>query len=79
MRGQAARYMEQLAEDKNRGSMAWRCWQIGGYRCGNVTRQAFDAATGLPVRVTDNPMHATIEGVGIVLGELEYLSKAKKR
>ena len=20
------------------------CWQIGGYRCGNVTRQAFDAA-----------------------------------
>ena len=23
--------------------MAWRCWQIGGYRCGNITRQAFDA------------------------------------
>ena len=42
----AERYMEQLAEDKNRGSMAWRCWQIGGYRCGNVTRQAFDAARG---------------------------------
>ena len=44
--GSAERYMEQLAEDKNRGSMAWRCWQIGGYRCGNVTRQAFDAARG---------------------------------
>ena len=38
--------MEQLAEDKDRGSMAWMCWQIGGYRCGNVTRQAFDAARG---------------------------------
>ena len=23
-----------------------RCWQIGGYRCGNITRQAFDAARG---------------------------------
>lgn len=44
--GIAERYMEQLAEDKDRGSMAWRCWQIGGYRCGNVTRQAFDAARG---------------------------------
>ena len=44
--GIAERYMEQLAEDENRGSMAWRCWQIGGYRCGNVTRQAFDAARG---------------------------------
>ena len=42
----AERYMEQLAADKNRGSMAWRCWQIGGYRCGNITRQAFDAARG---------------------------------
>lgn len=42
--GIAERYMEQLAEDKDRGSMAWRCWQIGGYRCGNITRQAFDAA-----------------------------------
>ena len=38
--------MEQLADDKDRGSMAWRCWQIGGYRCGNITRQAFDAARG---------------------------------
>ena len=44
--GIAERYMEQLAEDKDRGSMAWRCWHIGGYRCGNVTRQAFDAARG---------------------------------
>ena len=44
--GIAERYMEQLAEDKNRGPMAWRCWQIGGYRCGNITRQAFDAARG---------------------------------
>lgn len=42
--GVAERYMEQLAEDRDRGSMAWRCWQIGGYRCGNITRQAFDAA-----------------------------------
>ena len=44
--GIAERYMEQLAEDKDRGSMAWRCWQIGGCRCGNITRQAFDAARG---------------------------------
>ena len=44
--GIAERYMEQLAEDRDRGSMAWCCWQIGGYRCGNVTRQAFDAARG---------------------------------
>lgn len=44
--GVAERYMELLAEDQDRGSMAWRCWQIGGYRCGNITRQAFDAARG---------------------------------
>lgn len=44
--GIAERYMEQLAEDKDRGSMAWRWWQIGGYRCGNIARQAFDAARG---------------------------------
>ena len=44
--GIAERYMEQFAEDDARGSMAWRCWQIGGCRCGNVTRQAFDAARG---------------------------------
>ena len=44
--GIAERYMERFAEDDARGSMAWRCWQIGGLRCGNVTRQAFDAARG---------------------------------
>ena len=44
--GIAERYMENFADDDNRGSMAWRCWQIGGYRCGNITRQAFDAARG---------------------------------
>ena len=44
--GIAERYMEQLADDRDRGSMAWRFWQIGGYRCGNITRQAFDAARG---------------------------------
>lgn len=37
------------------------------------------AATGLPVRVADDPAHATIEGCGVVIGELEYLSKAKRR
>ena len=31
--------MDQLAEYKERGSMAWRCWQIGGYRYGNITRR----------------------------------------
>ncbi len=44
--GIAERYMEQFAADEDRGSMAWRCWQIGGYRCGNITHQAFDAARG---------------------------------
>jgi len=44
--GVAERYMTNFAEDKGRGSMAWRCWQIGGYRCGNIARQAFDAARG---------------------------------
>ena len=34
-------------------------------------------ATGLPVRVADDPMHATIEGVGVVLSELDFLSKVK--
>ena len=38
--GIAERYMEQLAANEKRGSMAWRFWQIGGYRCGNVTRRA---------------------------------------
>ena len=44
--GVAERYMEQFAADEHRGSMLWRCWQIGGYRCGNIVRQAFDAARG---------------------------------
>lgn len=44
--GIAERYMEQFAADEHRGSMLWRCWQIGGYRCGNIVRQAFDAARG---------------------------------
>ena len=36
-------------------------------------------ATGLPVRVADAPTHATIEGVGVVLNELDYLSKHAKK
>ncbi len=44
--GIAERYMEHFAADEHRGSMLWRCWQIGGYRCGNIVRQAFDAARG---------------------------------
>jgi len=44
--GVAERYMENFANDTERGSMLWRCWQIGGYRCGNITRQSFDAARG---------------------------------
>ena len=44
--GMAERFMEQFADDADRGSMAWRFWQIGGYRCGNISRQAFDAARG---------------------------------
>ena len=42
----AERYFENFANDRDRGSMAWRVWQIGGYRCGNITRQAFDTARG---------------------------------
>ena len=30
------------------------------------------AATGLPVRVADDPAHATIRGIGIVLNELDF-------
>ncbi len=44
--GIGERYMEQFAADGDRGSMAWRFWQVGGHRCGNITRQAFDAARG---------------------------------
>ncbi|MBO5941486.1 MAG: rod shape-determining protein [Kiritimatiellae bacterium] len=35
-------------------------------------------ATGLPVRVADNATHATIEGCGVVIGELNYISKHRK-
>lgn len=31
--------------------------------------------TGLPVRVADDPTHATIGGVGVVLNELDFLAK----
>jgi rod shape-determining protein MreB len=37
------------------------------------------AATGLPVRVANDPAHATIEGCGVVIGELNYLSKHRKK
>ena len=37
------------------------------------------AATGLPVRVVDNATHATIEGCGVVIGELNYISKHRKK
>lgn len=37
------------------------------------------AATGLPVRVANDPAHATIEGCGVVIGELNYISKHRKR
>ena len=36
-------------------------------------------ATGLPVRVADDPAHATIRGVGVVLDELDFLSKKARR
>lgn len=36
-------------------------------------------ATGLPVRVADDPAHATIEGCGVVIGELNYLSRHRKK
>ena len=37
------------------------------------------AATGLPVRVANDPAHATIEGCGVVIGELNYISKHRKK
>ena len=36
-------------------------------------------ATGLPVRVADDPAHATIRGIGVVLNELDFLSKHSKK
>ena len=35
--------------------------------------------TGLPVRVANDPAHATIEGCGVVIGELNYLSRHRKK
>ena len=37
------------------------------------------AATGMPVRVANDPAHATIEGCGVVIGELNYISKHRKK
>ena len=34
---------------------------------------------GIPVRLADNPMAATVEGVGVVLGEIDYLAKNRKK
>ena len=34
---------------------------------------------GIPVCLADNPMAATIEGVGVVLGEIDYLVKNRKK
>jgi len=36
-------------------------------------------ATGLPVRVADDPAHAAIKGVGVVLDEIDFLSKKARR
>ena len=35
--------------------------------------------TGLPVRVADDPARATIRGLSVVLDELDFLAKVKKR
>ena len=48
--------------------MAWRFWQIGGYRCGNITRQAFDAARGLwkaPAPIPP-PMHLGKQAIDFI-------------
>ena len=42
--GVVERFMEQLAADENRDAFCF--WRPGGYKCGNVSRQAFDAARG---------------------------------
>ena len=34
---------------------------------------------GLPVCLADNPMAATVEGVGVVLGEIDFLVKNRKK
>ena len=34
---------------------------------------------GIPVCLADNPMSATVDGVGVVLGEIDYLVKNRKK
>ena len=46
----------------------------GGALLPGLNRRLADA-TGLPVRVADDPAHATIRGVAVVLDELELLEK----
>ena len=46
--------------------------------CFGLEKRLADA-TGLPVRVANDPAHAAIEGCGVVIGELNYLSKHRKR
>ena len=36
-------------------------------------------ATGLPVRVAGNATHGTIEGCGVAIGELNYISKRREK
>ena len=36
-------------------------------------------ATGLPVRVPNDPAQATIEGCGVVIGELNVISSHRKK
>ena len=50
----------------------------GGALLSGLDKRLADA-TGLPVQMADNPAHATIEGVNVVLGELDYLSKHSKK
>ena len=46
----------------------------GGALLRGLDKRLADAA-GLTVRVADDPVHATIRGVGVVLDELDFLSK----
>ena len=50
----------------------------GGARLRGIDKR-LAAATGLPVRAADDPEHATIRGVGVVLDKLDYLSKHAKK
>ena len=49
----------------------------GGALLRGIDQRLADA-TGLPVRVANDPTHATIKGTGVVLNELDYLSKHKR-